>query len=82
MENNIEKAEVREMIRQFSAEFSSLLATRPGSTAGSAAAIRSLDKRRRQFILTIPVRNGPMLDEARYCADMLNKLDSLKRAMR
>lgn len=39
MENNIEKAEVREMIRQFSAEFSSLLATRPGSTAGGAAAI-------------------------------------------
>lgn len=77
MENNIEKAEVREMIRQFSAEFSSLLATRPG-----APAIRSLDKRLRQFILTIPVRNGPMLDEARYCADMLNKLDSLKRAMR
>ena len=63
MENNIEKAEVREMIRQFSAEFSSLLATRPGSTAGSAPAIRSLDKRLRQFILTIPVRNGPMLGQ-------------------
>ena len=40
MENNIEKAEVREMIRQFSAEFSSLLVTRPGSTAGGAVWIK------------------------------------------
>ena len=44
--------------------------------------IRALSNRIRTFILNVPNCPEPLLDEARSCADMLNRLSRLKREAR
>lgn len=72
---------LRASIRAFAHELG-MLEANIQSSAAFASAVKSLELRIRELILTAPVRDKSRFEEARVCADMLLKLSLLRQRMR
>lgn len=72
---------LRATIRAFVHELG-MLEANAHSDASCASAVRSLELRIRELILTTPVREKSCFEEARVCADMLVKLALLRQKLR